>query len=212
MKLYTIPAGQRLYRICTDKYPSNAFNSGNGGAYRFSPLFDGEGNVIPSMYLGVTHTEAMAETLFRQEEGERRRFDIAKIEKKKLVHLDVEHDLVLLDLQSIGKIAGLLEQGKSAYPKLHRVAATLLALPQLSHIHGFIWDSYQRKASGVGAMRVMVLYETRVNPPVLTERLSEYLLHPTGFNKLEDVSRALNCDIPESVKNLANEISRKSVR
>lgn len=71
VRLKVLPAGTILHRIHAAvisgvSAPSTAFNPGLGRPARFSPISNGKGNPIPTMYLAETFETAVFETIFHE--------------------------------------------------------------------------------------------------------------------------------------------------
>ncbi|MUJ20449.1 RES domain-containing protein [Aliivibrio fischeri] len=197
---YVLPTHSRLYRIHNEERASNCFNSTHFGAGRFNPIYSLKNKeLIGVLYLASYYVDAISETLMRKNQLGIAQFNATDIAKKKLAQLDTVRELVFIDLNSIDALRNILNSDSSYYPKLRQFSEYVLNHPDYDDIDGFVWDGIQRGAEG---QRVFVVFEKNANESDFIERISEYLLQPTGLNKLKDAARALNCDIPESILKL----------
>lgn len=62
--MFTLTATTVIQRIHLNKYGSSQFNGDDRGNARFSPIYDVNGQIIPTMYAGITNECAMMETIF----------------------------------------------------------------------------------------------------------------------------------------------------
>ncbi|ACH64782.1 RES domain-containing protein [Aliivibrio fischeri] len=196
--LYVLPKFTRFYRIHSDLRPSTEFNSSGKGGGRFDPIrLSGEDeDFVGVLYIASHYIDAFSETIMRLNDQGKHNFIPADIELKKLAQLDSQRELVFLDLNKVEQISGLMDRGKHSYPKLRQFAEMVLIMPEYEHIDGFVWDGIQR---GINGQRVFVVFDKNASKNDFVERISEYLLHSTGFHKVQDAARALGCRIPENI-------------
>ncbi|AZL83330.1 RES domain-containing protein (plasmid) [Aliivibrio salmonicida] len=196
---YILPKHSRLYRVHNEERASNCFNSTTLGAGRFNPIYSLKTReLIGVLYLASYYVDAISETLMRQNQLGIAQFNTTDIVKKKLAQLDTVRELVFIDLNAIDALSDKLNKDSSYYPQLRQFSEYVLNHPDFDDIDGFVWDGIQRGAEG---QRVFVVFEKNSTASDFVERVSEYLLQPTGLHKVKDAARALNCNIPESILN-----------
>lgn len=146
----TWPAGQRIYRIHSDKFTALQFNPGMGNA-RFSPMLNG----VATLYGGATTGVAVMETLFHDVplHSDGKPFDLRRAQG--LVHsvISATTDLTLADfnpktLRKMGvRRADLLDSSADHYPFTREYSlAVHRAYPD---VHGLQWSSRQHGGQAV---------------------------------------------------------------
>ncbi|MDD9175939.1 hypothetical protein PVK63_14450 [Aliivibrio sp. S2TY2] len=199
-ELYVLPEFSRFYRIHSEVRDSNEFNASGKGGGRFDPirLSSQDKDFVGVLYIASHYIDAFSETIMRVNDQGLHKFVSADIEFKKLAQLDSQRELVFLDLNKVDAISGLLGRGQHSYSKLRLFAETVLCIPKYEDIDGFVWDGIQR---GISGQRVFVVFGKNATKNDFVERVSEYLLHPTGMFKVQDAARALECLIPNNALN-----------
>lgn len=168
---YLLPKGTLLHRIHQQQYRAEQFNPGLYGNARFSPIKDGQGRPIPTLYAGITKSCAMMETIFH---------DVAytpgfkTVDKNKLVGqvystLEIFDDLQLIDLASVAlrKLGitrkELIDTEKDQYPFTRQWAEKLYQ--QSPSAQGLVWVSRQDDTA-----RAMMLFGDRISAKSLGQR------------------------------------------
>ncbi|WP_248313573.1 RES family NAD+ phosphorylase [Bosea sp. F3-2] len=145
----TWPKGQVIHRIHLDLYAPAAFNPGLRGNARFSPITDGNGAAIPTLYGGTSFDCAAMETVFHDVPFAPglKTFDKAKLQGQVHSLLAPERDLILADLSAIAlrslgvQRKQLIDTEKDHYPQTRLWAEAIhAACPQ---IDGLCWISRQ---------------------------------------------------------------------
>lgn len=162
-------AGKTLYRVHRQRFRSNAFNPTSHGNARFSPILDGAGKIIPTLYAGTTLDCALMETVFHDVPYKAgfKPLPLSILEEQVHSAVEVKRNLRLIDLGTVAlhklgiKRAHLIDTTKSLYPRTRRWAEAF-------HEHfpaaqGLRWTSRQDDHAFA-----LVLFGTRVKASDLT--------------------------------------------
>lgn len=149
MKLTPWGAGRTMFRVHEPIYTADQFNPSKNGNARFSPIYDSNGSVIPTLYAATTVRGALMETVFRdvpyragfKNVGRRR------LKGKVCSTLTFQTNFQLLDLSKVA-LRGygiqphhLIDTTKARYPLIRKWAEQVYsASPK---IQGFLWSSRQ---------------------------------------------------------------------
>ena len=145
----TLPKGTVLHRVHASQFTGNQFNPCKGGSTRFAPIFDVQGNCIPSLYAGSTLPSAIYETIFHDIPADApiKTVSIFAITARSHSTLQVVRDLTLAELRAPDlKKLGLRPDQLTAAPPTDYVqtAAWAAALhAQNTGIDGLVWTSNQ---------------------------------------------------------------------
>lgn len=158
---------QVMHRIHEDKYEADAFNPGKGWA-RFSPIKDGDGKQIPTLYAGTTFECAVMETVFHNVPFEPGLKPVPKKDAVNRVHsqLTSKSPLKLADLTSIGlrkigvKKLHLIETDGDQYSATQGWAEAIYV--QHADVQGLFWTSRQNDQA-----QAIMLFGDRVIPGTL---------------------------------------------
>lgn len=187
---YTLPANSRLHHIYNTNYPTGSFNASGLGDKRFDPITNSENKIIPTLYAAEHYIDAIAETLMRKNNHNKRLFT-GNVSQCGLLQFDIDTKLTLVDISRIPALDDLTAEGNQAYSQLQVFSKWLAVNHQ--EIHGITWYGYQREIKG---HRCMMFFGDRVSPENLRHRVNEPLTSPTAIQKLRDASLALHCDLP----------------
>jgi hypothetical protein len=137
-----------IHRVHLDDYAGDAFNPGNHGNARFSPIMDVHGRSIPTLYGGTTFDCAAMETVFHDVPftAGLKTFDrTLKLARQVYTQLTPQRDLNLADLSTtaLRKLGiarnQLIDTEKDIYPQtrawaeaIHRACPTLDGLSWVS--------------------------------------------------------------------------------
>ena len=166
--LITLTKGARLHRVHLSKYQAVEFNPGVQGNARFSPVRDGDGKSIPTLYGGSTMVCALMETVFHDvpHSAGFKSFDKGKLMEQQYSTIRVEQDLQLVNLASVAlRKMGvtrkqLIDTEKDQYPACRKWAEAIhLQCPQAQ---GLSWISRQDDSA-----RAVVLFGDRIAEGVL---------------------------------------------
>lgn len=103
LELQTFKKGRRLFRVGINRFPANAWDarSSPDTSFRFSPLFDSSGSLVPVNYCGTTGDVAILETILR--------FDVSggviearQLAEKYLATVEITRDVHLIPLEGSG--------------------------------------------------------------------------------------------------------------
>jgi len=148
----TLEKGARLHRVHMDKYRSDEMNPGLKGNARFSPVKDGAGNPVPTLYAGNTMACALMETVFHDvpHTAGLKSLDKAKLAGQVHSTLQTAQALVLADLSSVPlRKLGISRPAKREWAAaIHRMHAD---------VQGLYWVSRQDDSA-----RAVVLFGDRV--------------------------------------------------
>jgi hypothetical protein len=153
---------QRLYRVHDAAYQGNAFNPSRRGNARFSPLFDREGKLVPTLYAGTALECALMETIFHDVPFAVgfKPLSIKKLESKVHTVLTPRVDLELIDLRAIAlrrlgvNRVHLIDTTKWHYLETRKWAERLYA--QYGKAQGLRWTSRQDDSA-----QAVMLFGTR---------------------------------------------------
>lgn len=132
-----------------DAYFGDQFNPGLKGNARFSPIVDGAGVAIPTLYGGTTFDCAAMETVFHDVPftSGLKTYDKGKLTCQTYSRLEPQQDLVLADLSATAlrrfgiRRTELIDTEKNRYPQTRPWAEAFYAAR--SDIHGLCWVSRQ---------------------------------------------------------------------
>jgi hypothetical protein len=162
-RLISWGAGEIMYRVHDAVYAVDSFNPSPLGNARFSPIYDSDGEVIPTLYAATTPQGALMETIFHDVPYKPgfKRVSASRLEGKLTSTLVFSSDFQLIDLGKVGlRRLGihpheLIDTTKAHYPETRKRAELLLAdYPQAQ---GLIWPSRQDDRA-----RAVVLFGTRI--------------------------------------------------
>lgn len=143
------PKGRIIHRIHLDAYLGDQFNPGLKGNARFSPIIDGAGAAIPTLYGGTTFDCAAMETVFHDVPftSGLKTYDRGKIAGQTYSRLEPQQDLILADLSATAlrrfgiRRTELIDTEKVRYPQTRLWAEAFYAARP--DIHGLCWVSRQ---------------------------------------------------------------------
>ncbi|MEL7896515.1 MULTISPECIES: RES family NAD+ phosphorylase [Vreelandella] len=148
--MFTLTADEIIQRIHLNKYGSSQFNGDDRGNARFSPIYDANGSIIPTMYAGITKECAMMETIYHDVPFAPglKTLDKSRLRDKNLSTLQVQTDLLLVDLSSVGlrklglQKSQLIETEKDRYPDTRQWAEAIHKQTG-EEVKGLSWISKQ---------------------------------------------------------------------
>lgn len=143
------PKGQIIHRMHLDAYLGDQFNPGLKGNARFSPIVDGAGAAIPTLYGGTTFDCAAMETVFHDVPftSGLKTYDKGKLTGQTYSQLAPQQDLILADLSATAlrglgiRRTELIDTEKDRYPQTRLWAEAFYAARP--DIHGLCWVSRQ---------------------------------------------------------------------
>lgn len=167
IKTVTWGTEQVMHRIHEDRYEADAFNPGKGWA-RVSPIKDGDGEQIPTLYAGTTFECAVMETFFHNVPFEPGLKPVPKKDAVNRVHsqLTCKTPLKLADLTSIGlrkigvKKLFLIETDGDQYINTQKWAEAIHV--QHTDVQGLFWTSRQNDQE-----QAIMLFGDRLKPGTL---------------------------------------------
>ena len=123
-------AQKTLYRVHRQRFRSNVFNPTSHGNARFSPILDGAGKIIPTLYAGTTLDCALMETVFHDVPYRTgfKPLPLSILEEQVHSAVEVKRNLRLIDLGTVAlhklgiKRAHLIDTTKSLYSRTRRWA------------------------------------------------------------------------------------------
>lgn len=155
------PKEKPLHRIHRNAFTANAFNPGLGNA-RFSPIYDSNGNPIPTIYAGDDFECAAMESVFHDISFEPgfKAHPKSAFENQVYSVMECTRDLTLVDLslglRKLGITAGqLINTEKDQYPQTRLWAEAIHQ--QFPKVDGLQWTSRQHQAA-----QAVVLFGDRV--------------------------------------------------
>ncbi|HBV38417.1 MAG TPA: RES domain-containing protein [Erwinia sp.] len=168
LTLTLLNAGEKLHRIHLDNYQAAQFNPGLKGNARFSPIKDGKGRAIPTLYAGTTFSCALMETVFHDvpHTAGFKSIDKAKFTGQLHSVIEVTEALRLVDLRSLAlhklglKRSQLIDTEKNRYPATRKWAEAIYC--QCPQAQGLLWISRQDDAA-----RAIVLFGDRMGKKAL---------------------------------------------
>lgn len=175
--LTELPKGQVLHRIHQEQYRADQFNPGMRGNARFSPIQDGQGQPIPTLYGGTTMECALMETVFHDvpHTAGFKTFDKSKLAGQLHSTVEVVQSMKVVDLASVPlrKLGitrrQLIDTEKDQYPATRKWAEALHR--QYPDVQGLLWVSRQDDSA-----RAVMLFGDRI---------------PSGSLRPQGVSRSL---------------------
>ena len=176
------PKGQIIHRIHLDIYPGDQFNPGLRGNARFSPIVDGAGAAISTLYGGTTLDCAAMETVFHDVPftSGLKTYDKTKLAGQTYSRLEPQQDLILADLSATAlrrfglRRTDLIDTEKDRYPQTRSWAAAFHATRP--DIHGLCWVSRQDDRA-----RAIILFGNRLPAGAL-------VLHSPSLNIIGTLS------------------------
>ncbi|MDR2212040.1 MAG: RES family NAD+ phosphorylase [Pseudomonadales bacterium] len=176
-----------LHRIHLACYSGDQLNPGVKGNARFSPIKNGKGKAIPTLYGGSSFECAAMETVFHDiafTPGYKH-YDKAKLTGQVHSQLTLSTDVILADLRSkaLRKLGisrkQLIDTEKDQYPATRRWAEAIHA--QYPAIQGLCWTSRQDDSA-----RAVILFGDRIGKGVLRQTgASRHLLDDaTAYEEL----------------------------
>lgn len=138
-----------MFRVHETNYGVDQFNPSKGGNARFSPIYDPNGNVIPTLYAATTARGALMETVFRDVPY---RAGFKNVGRRRLTGrvcstLIFQTDIQLLDLSKVAlrsfgiQPRHLIDTTKARHSLTRKWAEQAYAAnPKLQ---GFLWSSRQ---------------------------------------------------------------------
>jgi len=168
IRTMTWPAGEVMHRVHLKLYRGDAFNPGVRGNARFSPITDGAGRSIPTLYGGTSFECAAMETVFHDVPfvPGLKTLDQARLADQVYSTLAPRRELVLADLSATALRAlglrriDLIDTEKEHYPGTRLWAKAIHA--QCPAVDGLCWVSRQDDRA-----KAVVLFGDRVGPDVL---------------------------------------------
>ena len=166
----TWPLGREIHRIHLDVYGGCQFNPGNAGNARFSPIRNGAGDSIPTLYGGTTFDCAAMETVFHDVPiaPGLKTFDKAKLANQVYSTIAPSRGLTLADLSSTALMnlglsrTDLIDTEKDRYPGTRKWAEAIHAA--CPFVEGLCWVSRQDDRAFA-----VVLFGDRVSATDLTQ-------------------------------------------
>lgn len=161
-----VPAGTSLYRAYDATWGYDEHNPGYGDA-RFSPIDDpATGQRLPSMYLAVTPTAALLETVFHDVHSSGGRIVYERdLRGKLLAHLRAPALASLGDLRdpALARLgvprSAVVSSPAEHYPCTRRLASSAMGAPRRGRpLQGLIWHSRQAELAGADSQEVIVLF------------------------------------------------------
>ena len=194
LSISTLRKGTVLHRVHLSKYAATTLNPGAIGNARFSPIQDGHGIPIPTLYAGSSMDCALMETVFHDVPH---KSGFNTFDKQKLVNhvhskIRLKHPLNLIDLGSVAlrrlglKRNQLIDTEKDLYPATRTWAGAAHRICE--HAQGLFWVSRQDDSA-----RAVMFFGDRL-PAHTLEQLG------TSFSLLSD------CSTYEKVFNLAQRL------
>lgn len=175
--LTELALGTVLHRVHLSEYQADQFNPGVRGNARFSPIQDGKGKAIPTLYAGTTLPCALMETVFHDvpHTAGFKSFDKAKLNGQVHSTVRLEAALQVVDLSSVPlrKLGvtrkRLIDTEKNQYPATRKWAMALYR--QCPQAQGLFWVSRQDDTA-----RAVVLFGDRIADGALQPGTSSYSL------------------------------------
>lgn len=145
-----LPAGHSLFRVHRQQFAGDSFNNTVQGNARFSPIFDPQGRLIPTLYAGDVTRVALCEVIFHDIDISQSAIvypvkALAAFRHSQLV-TTAPMQLASLDLASLVKMRvdkKLIHSDASEY-KITRQWAEAVH-HQYPHIQGLTWPSRQHE-------------------------------------------------------------------
>ncbi len=161
--LFELAQRQVLHRVHQDQYHAHQFNPGVQGNARFSPIHDGQGKPIPTLYGGTTMDCALMESVFHDvpHTSGFKSFDRGKLVRQMHSTVELTQPLQVVDLASVPlrKLGvtrkQLIDTEKDQYPVTRKWAETIHR--QCSRAQGLSWVSRQDDSA-----RAVVLFGDRI--------------------------------------------------
>ncbi|WP_417657116.1 RES family NAD+ phosphorylase [Pseudidiomarina aestuarii] len=159
----TLQEGENIHRVHSTEFSETQFNPGFGNA-RFSPIYDKDGNKIPTIYGAFTVEVALMETVFHDlpESTFGTTFNVKDFNGRSYSVIAAQNDLSLASVSD----TGARHLGISEHDLIHSSAAHYSYTRQwaeaIHHQHpdiqGMIWTSKQNSSD-----RAIMLYGDRVD-------------------------------------------------
>ena len=155
--------GEVLHRVHLSEHPASQFNPGVKGNARFSPVQDGQGKPIPTLYGGTTLACALMETVFHDVPHVPgfKSYDKAKLDNQVYSTVQIGAPLQLVDLSSVSlrKLGvtrkQLIDTEKDQYPATRKWAEAIHR--QCPQAQGLSWVSRQDDSA-----RAVMLFGDRI--------------------------------------------------
>ena len=191
-----LPPGTALHRIYSIDYPGNVFNSSHAKLNRFSPIFNGRGEIVPVLYAASSRAGAIYETLFHDAavKGARHKSLPLKSLNRQCGSWLTQRALTLAtlhapDLARHGlTIDQLTATNAMYYPLTARWAEAIHRANPI--VEGLEWTSYR-----AGPERAYVLFGDRVNSKVLVSAGDELLIPKNAALYNEVIQCGLRCGV-----------------
>ena len=195
----TLNAGALVHRVHDRNYGANAFNPCKGSPTRFAPVYDEEGECVPSLYAAETLEAAIHETIFHDVPVKAKSKTVPRtlVQSRAHARLEVLRDLRLVSLRGpdlrrwrIGRNS-LIATSPKLYSETARWASAIHH--QFPDAQGLFWTSNQCDPD-----TAYLFFGNRVAPEDFrTLYASDGLVDPT---LLSDVRQAgLRCRITITV-------------
>ena len=194
----TLNAGALVHRVHDRNYGANAFNPCKGSPTRFAPVYDEEGECVPSLYAAETLEAAIHETIFHDVPVKAKSKTVPRtlVQSRAHARLEVLRDLRLVSLRGpdlrrwrIGRNS-LIATSPKLYSETARWASAIHH--QFPDAQGLCWTSNQCDPD-----TAYLFFGNRVAPEDFRTLASDGLVDPT---LLSDVRQAgLRCRITITV-------------
>jgi hypothetical protein len=193
-RLMSWGAGEVMYRVHDAVYAVDSFNPSPLGNARFSPIYDADGEVIPTLYAATAPQGALMETIFHDVPYKPgfKRVSANRLEGKFTSTLVFSSDFQLIDLGKVGlRRLGihpheLIDTAKAHYPETRKTAELLFAA--YPEAQGLIWPSRQDDRA-----RAVVLFGARVGASELRPAGVSIPLMENGV--IHDIVKTLATDL-----------------
>ena len=145
----TLNAGALVHRVHDRNYGANAFNPCKGSPTRFAPVYDEEGECVPSLYAAETLEAAIHETIFHDVPVKAKSKTVPRtlVQSRAHARLEVLRDLRLVSLRGpdlrrwrIGRNS-LIATSPKLYSETARWASAIHQ--QFPDAQGLLWTSNQ---------------------------------------------------------------------
>ena len=145
----TLNAGALVHRVHDRNYGANAFNPCKGSPTRFAPVYDEEGECVPSLYAAETLEAAIHETIFHDVPVKAKSKTVPRtlVQSRAHARLEVLRDLRLVSLRGpdlrrwrIGRNS-LIATSPKLYSETARWASAIHH--QFPDAQGLLWTSNQ---------------------------------------------------------------------
>jgi len=195
-----LPAGTALHRVHAKAWSANTANPSSRTQYRFSPIFDADNRLVPTLYAGATQPCAFMETVFRgvADGGVQQSIRASKLKDRVYSELRTERALRLARLDGVGLAFFRIEQQQVTATSSEFYAITARWCEAFYRtdptLDGLLWVSHRATPA-----RAYLFFGPSVQPKdlAIVQGPAALLSDPPTWRALKDTATQIRVRIPE---------------